>query len=195
MLDRREMTELKKEVLIINDSDAYWPRWLRNAMAQVVASIQIEDPIHKEKLEHLQKTLQLPIAQCPDLLPEEKRLACRLFKWFSCRDDRLMPLTDEIREISGNSGESCFSFAHPEDMFSDYRGGFLVPSLDNALHEIYRKLGLPIAWATVRSCETPLTLFAADKDKLTALRDAIPSSFHPFCAFEINAGVGTVVLE
>lgn len=53
MLSRNEMLMLREEKALAKQQDSYWPRWLRNAMAQVIASIQECD----EKLESLKDHL------------------------------------------------------------------------------------------------------------------------------------------
>jgi hypothetical protein len=189
MLSRNEMISLEKENALIHFGKTYWPRWLRNSMAQIVESIlKLEDAKvgnRENQLQSLKGRLQLPTTQCRDLLVSEKQLVRRLYFWFSSRLDKLSRLSQEISMIPGNIDESLFSFINSEDMFSTV-SGLLVPSLDDALQRVYRELQIPISYTVMRESDVPLGLLAPNENMLRALRSKIPTMFHVFCSFEIN---------
>jgi hypothetical protein len=189
MLSRNELMMLSKEDAFLHGGNKYWPRWLRNSLAQIIESIQdlniTKDNPNASVLQYLGGRLREPTTKCRDLKPNEKQVVRRLYLWFISRFDKLKKLSPEISNISGNTDEKPFSFLYAEDMFATASGG-LVPSLDNELERIYIELDMSISYTVLKGSDCPLTLLAPNESMLNALRSKIPIDFHALCTFKIN---------
>lgn len=179
MLSRSELSTLDNDVAM-TDIFQYWPRSFRNAMAQIIASIQDLDEAKKEPIAtNLHRLRTILLEKTTYITVEDKKQICRLYRWFIRRSDTLR-LLDSIPEIQAFGSE--MNFEHPSDVIESMSGR-LIPSVDNALRNIYKDLNLLVSYYVSRRSDKPLTLYIP-AEKIDACGALISAELKSICNIE-----------